>query len=191
MVRAGLIPRLRAGAVPGSERWLIAEMVPGAHPLVELEGALLRLGSGGPSTLLDVLRADELGLLRATKQVLPPSGELVLVIDQLEEVFRLVGDEQERTLFLAGIAGSLGFRTRPCGSWPPSARTSTIVRSCIRASRTDAFVHRTRRPARPDARAGDRGAGPTRRRRSRARLARRDAVGDLINQAAFHCSSTP
>ena len=47
VVRAGLIPRLRAGALPGSERWLIAEMVPGAHPFVELEGALLRLGVGG------------------------------------------------------------------------------------------------------------------------------------------------
>ena len=104
VVRAGLIPRLRAGAVPGSERWLIAEMVPGAHPFVELEGALLRLGVGGSSALLDILRADELGVLRATKQLLAPGVELVLLIDQLEEVFTLVADEQERTLFLAGIA---------------------------------------------------------------------------------------
>ena len=104
VVRAGLIPRLRAGVIPGSERWLIAEMVPGAHPFVELEGALLRLGVGGSPALLDVLRADEVGVLRATKQILPPDVDLVLLIDQLEEVFTLVVDEQERTLFLAGMA---------------------------------------------------------------------------------------
>jgi ABC-type glutathione transport system ATPase component len=32
-VSAGLIPALRAGAVPGSEQWFVAEMLPGSHRL--------------------------------------------------------------------------------------------------------------------------------------------------------------
>ena len=37
VVRAGVVPALRQGGIPGSERWLIVEMIPGAHPLEELE----------------------------------------------------------------------------------------------------------------------------------------------------------
>jgi hypothetical protein len=43
LIKAGLIPALRQGKVPGSEKWLILEMVPGEHPLEELEVGLLRL----------------------------------------------------------------------------------------------------------------------------------------------------
>ena len=40
VVRAGLVPALRAGALPGSERWRVALMSPGAHPMRELAAAL-------------------------------------------------------------------------------------------------------------------------------------------------------
>ena len=43
VVKAGFVPALRKGALPGSEQWFITEMVPGAHPLEELELALLRI----------------------------------------------------------------------------------------------------------------------------------------------------
>ena len=36
---------LRQGRIPGSERWVIAEMTPNTHPLEELEVALLRAAS--------------------------------------------------------------------------------------------------------------------------------------------------
>ena len=42
VVRAGLLPALRRGALSGSDDWRIAEMFPGAHPLEQLEAALLR-----------------------------------------------------------------------------------------------------------------------------------------------------
>ena len=35
VVKAGLVPALRKGALPGSDQWFITEMVPGAHPLEE------------------------------------------------------------------------------------------------------------------------------------------------------------
>jgi serine/threonine protein kinase len=44
-VKAELIPALRRGALPGSEKWYIAEMCPHSYPLDELEVALLRLSA--------------------------------------------------------------------------------------------------------------------------------------------------
>jgi WD40 repeat protein len=102
VVRAGLIPALRRGALPGSESWRIVEMVPGAYPLEELEAALLRVAENPPASLLEQLESGDEGLLRAAKRVLPQGGsELVLVIDQLEELFTLVEDEGRRTRFLS------------------------------------------------------------------------------------------
>src|SRR4051812_17396569 len=37
VVRAGLLPALRRGRIPGSERWLFTEMLPSTSPLKELE----------------------------------------------------------------------------------------------------------------------------------------------------------
>src|SRR5689334_1506807 len=37
VVRAGLLPAIRAGTLPGSARWLVAEIIPGAQPLEEVE----------------------------------------------------------------------------------------------------------------------------------------------------------
>ena len=43
LVRAGLVPALKHGALPGAERWEVAVMRPGAHPLEALAAQLLRL----------------------------------------------------------------------------------------------------------------------------------------------------
>jgi hypothetical protein len=79
-------------------------MLPGAHPMIELETALLRVARDPSIGLLDVLDRDELGMLRAIKRILPPGGdEIVVFVDQLEEVFTLGEDEARRARFLAGI----------------------------------------------------------------------------------------
>jgi WD40 repeat protein/DNA-binding SARP family transcriptional activator len=105
VVRAGLIPALRAGGIPGSESWPIVQMVPGAHPMVELETALLKVAPDRTNGLLEVLEDTDLGILRAFKRIEPPDEvRIVLFIDQLEEVFTLVDDEDQRSRFLAGIA---------------------------------------------------------------------------------------
>jgi WD40 repeat protein/serine/threonine protein kinase/DNA-binding XRE family transcriptional regulator len=107
VVRAGLIPALRQGGLPDSEKWFIVEMIPGAHPLEELEAALLRVAVNPPDSLLAQLRhaERERGLLRAVKRILPPDKdiELVLVIDQFEEIFTLVEDEDIRVHFLDSL----------------------------------------------------------------------------------------
>src|SRR4051795_1637504 len=109
VVRAGLVPRLRQGALPGSERWYVVEMFPGAYPLEELEAALLRAADTRPAGMLEQLEQDERGLLRAVKRLLADDeSELVLVVDQLEEVFTLVEDESRRTQFLALLERAVG-----------------------------------------------------------------------------------
>ncbi len=103
-MRAGLIPALRRGAIAGSEGWHIADMFPGAHPLDGLESALLRAAPDPPASLMEQLERDEHGLYRAVLRLLPSDqSELVLVIDQFEEVFTLVEDEDVRTHFLGSL----------------------------------------------------------------------------------------
>lgn len=76
VIAAGLVPSLRAGLLPGSERWRSLSLRPGEHPSDELESAL----------------ADR-----------PAAERLVLVIDQFEEVFTTCGDQQERSVFVDRI----------------------------------------------------------------------------------------
>ena len=105
VIKAGLLPALRQGALPNSTRWFVTEMLPGAHPLEELEAALLRVSVNPLPGMLDQLAEDRRGLLRAVKRTLPADSEieLVLVIDQFEELFTLVGDEALRTHFIDNL----------------------------------------------------------------------------------------
>jgi WD40 repeat protein/serine/threonine protein kinase/DNA-binding SARP family transcriptional activator len=104
VVRAGLIPALRNGALPGSQNWFITQMTPGDQPLEELEAALLRVAVNPPPSLLAQLQADTRGLLRAVKRALPvDDSQLLLVIDQFEELFAQTDDEAMRALFLDSL----------------------------------------------------------------------------------------
>lgn len=104
LVKAGLLPLLRRDGVRPDRPTLITEMYPGSHPFEELEAALLRVAVDRPVDLLDELVADERGLLRATKQILPDDdSDLVLVVDQFEELFSLTSDASVRRLFLDSL----------------------------------------------------------------------------------------
>src|SRR5260370_15394159 len=101
LVKAGLIPALWRGSLPGSEKWFVVEMLPGAHPRDELEIALTRVAANQSGNLNEQLSRARRGLIRAAQLILPNDGsELVVVIDQFEEVFTLVEDETIRTQFL-------------------------------------------------------------------------------------------
>jgi WD40 repeat protein len=76
VVRAGLLPALAGGVLPGSERWAQAVMRPGADPLLALHRALRRLERRG-----------------------------VLVVDQFEELFTACTDETARGELAAQLAG--------------------------------------------------------------------------------------
>lgn len=103
VVRAGLIPALRGGAVTGSEHWLITLMYPGSRPWEELEAALLRVADQPRENLQSELELDSHGLARALLRILPSDDScLLLVVDQLEELFSLV-DDKTRDRFLSAL----------------------------------------------------------------------------------------
>ena len=104
VVKAGVLPALRRGAWPGSEQWFVVEMLPGPHPLEELEIGLLRIAAHQPGGLMEQLRRDERGLARAARLVLPSADStLLLIVDQFEEAFTLIEDKAEAKHFLDSL----------------------------------------------------------------------------------------
>jgi WD40 repeat protein/DNA-binding SARP family transcriptional activator/energy-coupling factor transporter ATP-binding protein EcfA2 len=77
-VRAGLLPALADGVLPGSESWGSVIVRPGEHPLAELEHAVTGI------------RRDQ---------------QMVLAVDQFEETFTTCRDEDERSEFIAALVG--------------------------------------------------------------------------------------
>ncbi|MFO1049757.1 MAG: WD40 repeat domain-containing protein [Geminicoccaceae bacterium] len=99
LLHAGLLPRLRAGALPGSDHWRFASFTPAGQmgdPLLALTTALR---DALPAAMRPAPRArsreladDEAVFRRVVDKVLtstPEAAELVLVIDQFEELFAL------------------------------------------------------------------------------------------------------
>jgi formylglycine-generating enzyme required for sulfatase activity len=110
-VHAGLIPRLRA---QGS--WTILSFRPGNAPIRTLAHRLSGMGSGtsGPSVDTEIhAQSDDLATrirqtpavaaLRLSAIAAANRGKVLLVIDQLEELFTHVSDPVERDRFLEAI----------------------------------------------------------------------------------------
>jgi WD40 repeat protein len=120
LVRAGLLPELRAGAL--AARWHMCVLRPGAAPLTALAAQLAKLAPEQPmGATLDALADDPRTLHLAVELALAerPAGERALVlIDQLEEVFTLCRDDaQRRQLFSALLYAASA----------PGARSTVIV----------------------------------------------------------------
>ncbi len=100
-VRAGLLPALADGVVPGSEGWRRAVMRPGERPLAELSRALARAvpeagDEGAAPWIADALER------------LPDGERLVLLIDQFEEAFVACRDQAEREAFFDALVEGAG-----------------------------------------------------------------------------------
>lgn len=105
VVRAGVLPALRAGRVPGSNEWFTTTMIPGNRPYEALETALLRIAVNPPAALLDQLRDGDRGILRAVTRVVPSDdGVVVIVVDQFEELFTGGVADAERDRFLRALS---------------------------------------------------------------------------------------
>jgi WD40 repeat protein/DNA-binding SARP family transcriptional activator len=76
VVKAGLLPALASGVLPGSEDWPQVSIRPGEHPMHELHAAT----SG-----------------------LAPGRRAVLAVDQFEETFTVCRDEGERKAFVSAL----------------------------------------------------------------------------------------
>ena len=79
VMRAGLLPALSTGVLPGSEQWSHVLLRPGDHPLRDLAAAL----------------ADVDG-----------DGRVVLAVDQFEETFTACDDEAERAEFIGELVSA-------------------------------------------------------------------------------------
>jgi WD40 repeat protein/DNA-binding SARP family transcriptional activator len=97
VIRAGLLPSLADGVLPGSERWRQVVMRPGEHPVAELGRALGRVAVGESQPEGDDPLASALGSLE-------PDERLVLAVDQLEEIFTACRAERERGAFAEALA---------------------------------------------------------------------------------------
>lgn len=102
LIRAGLIPYLEAGFIAGAgSQWRIAEMRPGDRPLLALAKALLKpeamgaeWGGGADAVpfLAAELRRGPLALVESMRRKpLPPGTNLLILVDQFEEIFRMEG----------------------------------------------------------------------------------------------------
>jgi CHASE2 domain-containing sensor protein len=107
LVRAGLVPALRAGALPEVTAWTVCVLEPGADPLGILAARLVSLGNGeGMQATLAALSDDPRTLHLASALALStrPNGErLLLVVDQLEETFTLTSDEEALNSFFDNL----------------------------------------------------------------------------------------
>jgi len=104
LVRAGLVPRLRRGEVP----WTVITLRPGAHPLGALRD---RLHDGLSPDAASHLPADASAL--ASKPGLvgealrAHGGRVLLVIDQLEELYTHATDREARLAFAAALLAAV------------------------------------------------------------------------------------
>ncbi|MEU6315652.1 hypothetical protein ABZ873_32460, partial [Streptomyces sp. NPDC047014] len=105
LLRAGLVPDLARGALPGSRRWPVLVLTPTAHPLRTLATHLAALTDEDPVELARRLAEapDEVAARLLSALAERRAGRLVVVVDQAEELFTLVTDERERGPFVTAL----------------------------------------------------------------------------------------
>ncbi|MFA1538240.1 nSTAND1 domain-containing NTPase [Actinomadura monticuli] len=110
LLRAGLMPALARGKLPvtGSRHWPRLLLSPTSAPLRALAEKWAESFGGSAETVERRLRDDPRELAGTLA-----SGRFVLVVDQFEELFTLVGDERERQAFVRALHALAG---RPGGA---------------------------------------------------------------------------
>jgi WD40 repeat protein/DNA-binding SARP family transcriptional activator len=132
-LRAGLLAALAAGVLPGGDRWPVALLRPGEHPLGALERASAEVGS----------------------------GRRVIAVDQFEEIFTACREESERTAFADALVTAARYERRPalvlvavradfygrCAAYPELARLLGANQVLVGAMRRDELRRAIELPA--------------------------------------------
>lgn len=105
LVKAGLLPALALGSLPGSGEWRQSVFTPGTHPLDTLWAALGRIAR---EPLPDIFSLDEAPSSAVDRYL----EDGVLVVDQFEEAFTACSDKAELGAFLS-VLETLGSSDRP------------------------------------------------------------------------------
>ncbi|HEU5160615.1 MAG TPA: AAA family ATPase [Streptosporangiaceae bacterium] len=111
LLRAGLLPALARSALPvaDSRYWRCLWLTPTAHPMRELSRRLAAVVGIAPERMADVLAAGPETCRARLRDVLwahgdDPPARLVMIVDQLEELFALCEDKRERHEFVDLLA---------------------------------------------------------------------------------------
>ncbi|MFD0574003.1 hypothetical protein ACFQ0T_38325 [Kitasatospora gansuensis] len=105
LLRAGLVPDLALGALPGSRHWPCLVFTPTAAPMAALTTQLAVLTDSTPGRIAEQLDSGPDELARHLRAALAErkAYRLVVVVDQAEELFTLVTDERERQRFVTAL----------------------------------------------------------------------------------------
>lgn len=100
LLNAGLLARVRDGCLPNSAGWPCVRLTPGDSPLRRLATQL-----GGEPDAVDRLRVEPAHAVELVRRLLTGTSDrrLLLLADQLEELFVLCPDATERTNFLTAL----------------------------------------------------------------------------------------
>jgi WD40 repeat protein/DNA-binding SARP family transcriptional activator len=131
VVRAGLLPALAGGVLPGSAEWAQVVMRPGEHPSRELAHVMAGIDS---------------------------DRRTLLTVDQFEETFTACRDEHERRTFVAELVAAqevddvvvLAIRADyygRCGAYPELSRLLAAHHVLVSAMRRDELRRAVERPA--------------------------------------------
>ena len=101
IVAAGLIPRLRRGAVPGSDRWIVVSLTVGPDPQADLAALVARVRGG---------RTDSGS--NGRHLITEEGTRLVVVIDHFEQLFT-IPEESRRNQFLNDLATAIDDEAGP------------------------------------------------------------------------------
>ncbi|KPI06057.1 WD-40 repeat-containing protein [Actinobacteria bacterium OK074] len=106
LLNAGLLATLHRGHpdLPGSTRWRCVTLTPGEHPVHSLRAALPTAEATAEATTEATAEAATEATPETTaKATAPLANRLVIVVDQLEELFTLCQVPREQTEFIATL----------------------------------------------------------------------------------------
>jgi hypothetical protein len=159
VVKAGLVPALRRGAIDGSDSWLVTEMTPGSDPFEQLRTALASVATGTLPDVVDVLTRSTLALDEVVRGVVPRGTNVAVVIDQFEELFTHTVDDGARRAFVQMLVDTAGrpdavvrivvtlradFLDRPLGyaGFADAIRGRTVALGAMKAAEMAVAIYR-------------------------------------------------
>src|SRR4051812_40266273 len=108
LLRAGLIPALRDGLVPGTAPQQIVVLTPGPSPVGAIGEALGVMAGIPAADVVGLLRANSAAeaLSRVSEAIPAGKGRPVIIVDQFEEVFAPYVQHDERRLFIETLSAA-------------------------------------------------------------------------------------
>ncbi len=124
LLAAGLLPSIGRGelAIPGSAAWPQLSVSPGSDPIGALVARIAPAAGAGVEETADLIRATPSGLTELIRRLLARRADrypaataerLVLVVDQLEELYTVCENERDRNAFIEALCAASGAELDP------------------------------------------------------------------------------